>query len=104
MKVSESVSVGSDCVAEAFLNGDTLVLFTAHNGATTVRVDGNEGFMGKQVTFATRRDALQFVKDTANGMPMQYNKQTNAKNRELTKVRLCFVHGWATMNTDGEGY
>ena len=102
MKVSESVSVGSDCVADAFLNGDTLVLYTAHNGMTTVSVDGNEGSMGKQVTFTTRKDAIQFVKDTANGMPMQYNKRTNGRHKELTMVRLCFVHGWATMNTDGE--
>jgi hypothetical protein len=99
MKNVESLSLGSDYIAHAFCKGDTLVLFTADNGLTTVRLFGDSFF---QVVFTTRKDAVQFVKDTANGMPMQYNKRTNASNKELTMVRLCFVHGWATMNTDGE--
>ncbi len=104
MKVSESVCVGSDVVADAFFAGNTLVLYTAHDGSTTVRVSGNEGFMGKQVTFDTRNAAIKFVKDAANGLPMQYNKRTNGKGRELTSVRLCFMDGWATMNTSGDGF
>jgi hypothetical protein len=106
MKVSESVCVGSDAVANAFFAGDTLVLYTAHDGKTTVRISGNEGFMaGNQVTFDTRNAAIKFVKDAAHGLPMQYNKQTNTyTRRELTRVRLCFMDGWATMNTNGEGF
>jgi hypothetical protein len=105
MKVSESVCVGSDVVADAFFAGDTLFVYTAHDGKTTVRISGNEGFMaGNQVTFDTRNAAIKFVKDAANGLPMQYTKSTTGTGRVLTKVRLCFMDGWATMNTNGEGF
>jgi hypothetical protein len=87
-----------DFVAESFFGGGTLVIYTRQDGRTGVWVDG---WNDRSVEFDTRNAAVKFVKHCAHGLPMQYNKRTNGKGRELTRVRLCFMDGWATMNTEG---
>ncbi len=103
MKVSDVVAVGSDAVADAFFDGCTLRIFpTEYNGRTIVCV---EGHWNMQVSFDSRNAAIKFVKDAAHGMPMQYTKRTNPNNgKVLVRVRLSFMDGWATLNTECEGF
>lgn len=87
-----------DFVAESFFDGGTLVLYTRPDGRTRVSVGG---WIDRSVEFDTRNAAVKFVKHCAHGLPMQYTKSITGTGKNLTKVRLCFMDGWATMNTEG---